>query len=95
MPPVRRPFQSFIQDETARWHCAARREIAEQSEEAPAARAAQPSRNDGTWKAPAGCFGGDARGAEKGAQPHNRPPLPPAAQAAKIKEKRKLRARRA
>ena len=32
----------------------------------------------GQWQkreSPAGCFGGDARGAEKGAQPHNRPRL--------------------
>jgi len=64
-----------IQRMVARWHCAARREIAERSEEAPGAEAAQPSRNVGKGKAPAGCFGGDARGAEKGAQPHNRPRL--------------------
>ena len=71
-------LRPFIQRYTARWHCAARREIAERSEEAPGAEAAQPSRNVGCWKAPAGCFGGDARGAEKGAQPHNRPRLAPA-----------------
>ena len=64
-----------IQSGGDRWHCAARREIAERSEEAPAARAAQPSWSGGNGKAPAGCFGGDARGAEKGAQPHNRPRL--------------------
>ena len=45
------------------------------SEEAPGAEAAQPSWNVGNGKAQAGCFGGDARGAEKGAQPHNRPRL--------------------
>jgi len=67
--------QSPIQRESARWHCAARREITERSEEAPGAEAAQPSQNVGCWKTPAGCFGGDARGAEKGAQPHNRPRL--------------------
>ena len=43
--------------------------------EAPAAEAAQPSQAGGNWKAQGGCFGGDARGAEKGAQPHNRPRL--------------------
>ena len=32
----------------------------------------------GEATSPAGCFGGDARGAEKGAQPHNRPRLAPA-----------------
>ena len=67
--------RSLTQRMSARWHCAARREIAERSEEAPAAEAAQPSRSVGSWKTPAGCFGGDARGAEKGAQPHNRPRL--------------------
>ena len=71
-------FRPFIQRYTTCWHCTARREIAERSEEAPGAEAAQPSRNVGCWKAPAGCFGGDARGAEKGAQPHNRPRLAPA-----------------
>ena len=68
----------LTQGEGARWHCAARREIAERSEEAPEAKAAQPSCNVGSWKTPTGCFGGDARGAEKGAQPHNRPRLAPA-----------------
>ena len=71
-------LRSLIQREGARWHCAARREIAERSEEAPEAKAAQPSWNVGSWKTPGGCFGGDARGAEKGAQPHNRPRLAPA-----------------
>ena len=37
----------LIQGEGARWHCAARREITERSEEAPAAEAAQPSCNEG------------------------------------------------
>jgi len=74
---MRRP-RPFIQREGVQWHCVARREIAERSEEAPAAIAAQPSRNVGSWKTQAGCFGGDARGAEKGAQPHNRPRLAPA-----------------
>ena len=64
----------FIQGETLRWHCAARREIAERSEEAPEAAAAQPSRNGGNGKPQRGASG-DARGAEKGAQPHNRPRL--------------------
>ncbi|SCM72907.1 hypothetical protein KL86DES1_20911 [uncultured Desulfovibrio sp.] len=68
-------MKTRMQREVARWHCAARREIAERSEETPGAAAAQPSRNVGSWKTPAGCFGGDARGAEKGAQPHNRPRL--------------------
>ena len=68
-------FRPFIQRYTTCWHCAARREIAERSEEAPGAKAAQPSQNVGNGKAQAGCFGGDARGAEKGAQPHNRPRL--------------------
>ena len=43
-----------MQREGVRRHCAARREIAERSEEAPGAEAAQPSRNDGVWKAPKG-----------------------------------------
>ena len=72
---MRRPPRSLIQREAPRWHCAARREITERSEEAPEAKAAQPSPTCGNWKTPAGCFGGDARGAEKGAQPHNRPRL--------------------
>ncbi|SCM71725.1 hypothetical protein KL86DES1_20159 [uncultured Desulfovibrio sp.] len=42
---------TFIQGETLRWHCAARREITERSEEAPAAIAAQPSWSDGNGKA--------------------------------------------
>ena len=75
--PMRHLGQFPMLREGVRWHCAARREIAERSEEAPGAEAAQPSRNDGNWKAQAGCFGGDARGAEKGAQPHNRPRLAP------------------
>ncbi|VZH33722.1 protein of unknown function [Desulfovibrio sp. 86] len=41
----------LIQREPARWHCAARREITERSEEAPGAEAAQPSQNGGVWKA--------------------------------------------
>ena len=43
---------AHIQREGVRWHCAARREIAERSEEAPGAEAAQPSVNGGIWKAP-------------------------------------------
>ena len=78
LDPMRHLGQFPMLREGVRWHCAARREIAERSEEAPGAEAAQPSRNVGCWKAPAGCFGGDARGAEKGAQPHNRPRLAPA-----------------
>ena len=55
-----------MQRMVARWHCAARREIAERSEEAPGAEAAQPSWNYGNGKALAGCFGGDARGGREG-----------------------------
>ena len=50
---LRRP-QAFSQRKSAQWHCAARREIAERSEEAPEAKAAQPSRNDGNVPMPAG-----------------------------------------
>ena len=50
-PHCQRDVSTRIQGEIARWHCAARREIAERSEEAPAAEAAQPSRNYGEWKA--------------------------------------------
>ena len=39
------------QSEAHGWHYAARREIAERSEEAPAAGAAQPLLNYGVWKA--------------------------------------------
>ncbi len=73
---------TLIQRESARWHCAARREITERSEEAPEAKDAQPSRNDGIWKAlegypvgveryesPAGSSGGSAEGASEGRQP--------------------------
>ena len=56
----------FIQGETLRWHCAARREIAERSEEAPEATAAQPSWNVGSWKTPGGCFGGGCKGGREG-----------------------------
>ena len=42
---------TLTQGEITRWHCAARREISERSEEAPEAKAAQPSENDGIWKA--------------------------------------------
>ena len=42
-----------------------------------------------------GCSGGDARGAEEGAQPHNRPPLPHAAQASQTLVSVNLPARRA
>ena len=68
--------------ESARWHCAARREITERSEEAPKAKAAQPSRNDEIRKTfegytvevesydnPAGSSGGSAEGASEGRQP--------------------------
>ncbi|SCM72646.1 hypothetical protein KL86DES1_20752 [uncultured Desulfovibrio sp.] len=44
-------FPTLTQGEITRWHCAARREIAERSEEAPGAEAAQPSQNGGIWKA--------------------------------------------
>ena len=65
--PMRHLGQFPMQRKSVRWHCAARREITERSEEAPGAYAAQPSPNCGNWKTPGGCFGGDARGAEKGA----------------------------
>ena len=38
---MKRLYRAYIQGESVRWHCAARREIAERSEEAPAAIAAQ------------------------------------------------------
>ncbi|SCM72648.1 hypothetical protein KL86DES1_20753 [uncultured Desulfovibrio sp.] len=44
-------FPKLTQGEIARWHCVAHREIAERSEEAPGAKAAQPSQNGGIWKA--------------------------------------------
>jgi len=75
------------QSEAHGWHCAARREIAERSEEAPAAGAAQPSRNYGEWKAlggqpvgvevcdkPSGVVRGECRGGLGGAAAPNRPP---------------------
>ena len=40
----RRLHRSLVQRETARWHCATRREIAERSEEAPEAAAAQAAK---------------------------------------------------
>ena len=46
-----RRLRPLIQRKVVRWHCVARREIAERSEEAPAAKAAQPSWNGGIWKA--------------------------------------------
>ena len=80
-------LRPFIQRYTARWHCAARREIAERSEEAPEAEAAQPSRNGGIWKAlkgqpvgvemydkPSGVVRGECRGGLGGAAAPNRPP---------------------
>jgi len=82
---------ALIQGETLRWHCAARREIAERSEEAPGAKAAQPSRNVGRWKAlegypvgvgiydkPGGVVRGECRGGLGGAAAPNRPPSAPA-----------------
>ena len=75
------------QSEIHGWHCAARREIAERSEEAPAAGAAQPSENGGIWKAPkgqpvgvevydklSGVVRGECRGGLGGAAAPNRPP---------------------
>ena len=44
-------LRPLIQRESVLWHCAARREITERSEEAPEAEAAQPSWNGGIWKA--------------------------------------------
>ena len=73
-----------MQRKSARWHCAARREITERSEEAPAANAAQPSPGNGIRKAQGGDPGGVQRGPRRGAAP-NRPPLPPAAQAAQMR----------
>ena len=85
--PMRHLGQFPMQREGVRWHCAARREIAERSEEAPAAEAAQPSRNDGVWKAPkgksvgveigdkpSGVVRGECRGGLGGAAAPNRPP---------------------
>ena len=77
----------FDQIQSLRWHYAARREIAERSEEAPGAEAALPSVNGGIWKAPEGQPvgvgiydkpqrgrpGGVQRGPRRGAAP-NRPP---------------------
>ena len=60
------PPRPHIQREGAHRHCAARREIAERSEEAPGAKAAQPSWNIESWKTQAGCFGGVLRGGCKG-----------------------------
>ena len=52
LPPANQMFpRPCIQRGGACWHCAARREIAERSEEAPGAEAAQPSWNGGIWKA--------------------------------------------
>ena len=73
------------------WHCAARREIVERSEEAPEAEAAQPSENAGIWKTlkgysvgvgiydkPSGVVRGECRGGLGGAAAPNRPPSAPA-----------------
>ena len=81
----------FSQRGGARWHCAARREIAERSEEAPEAEAAQPSENAGIWKTlkgysvgvgiydkPSGVVRGECRGGLGGAAAPNRPPSAPA-----------------
>ena len=43
-------LRPLMQRESAHWHCAARREITERSEEAPGAKAAQPSQNGEIWK---------------------------------------------
>ena len=50
-------------------------ERAQRGKEAPAARAACPRSTRDADNPLRGCFGGDARGAAKGAQPHNRPHL--------------------
>jgi len=81
----------LIERKSARWHCAARREITERSEEAPGAIAAQPSWNGGIWKAlegwpvgvevydkPSGVVRGECRGGLGGAAAPNRPPSAPA-----------------
>ncbi|OXS28947.1 MAG: hypothetical protein BCS36_09425 [Desulfovibrio sp. MES5] len=57
------------QSKAHRWHCAARREIAERSEEAPVAEAAQPSRDYGMRKAQRGRPGGVQRGPRRGGSP--------------------------
>ena len=87
LDPMRHLGQFPMQREGVRWHCAARREIAERSEEAPGAEAAQPSRNAGVWKAPkgqpvgvgiydkpSGVVRGECRGGLGGAAAPNRPP---------------------
>jgi len=51
-------------------------ERAQRVREAPAAKTRRP-RHAKVVENLRGCFGGDARGAEKGAQPHNRPRLAP------------------
>ena len=58
----------FMQGENGGWHCAARREITERSEEAPAAKDAQPSKGDGRGKARR-VLRGECRGGLGGAQP--------------------------
>ena len=65
------------QGNTHRWHCAARREIAERSEEAPEAIAAQPSPICGGWKAQGGKRGECRGGLARGRSPLHRPLLPP------------------
>ena len=66
--PMRHLGQFPMQREGVRWHCAARREIAERSEEAPGAEAAQPSWSGGIWKALEGQSVGvwDIRQAQRG-----------------------------
>ena len=54
LDPMRHLGQFPMQREGVRWHCAARREIAERSEEAPGAKAAQPSWNGVNGKARGG-----------------------------------------
>ena len=58
----------FMQGENGGWRCAARREITERSEEAPAAKDAQPSKGDGRGKARR-VLRGECRGGLGGAQP--------------------------
>ena len=88
------PPRPHIQRESVRWHCAARREITERSEEAPAAKAAQPSRNDGSGKSQRGASGGMQGGPRRGRSPITGPALPPP-EAAQTKIKKSPRARRA
>ena len=84
----------FMQGENGGWRCAARREITERSEEAPAAKDAQPSKGDGRGKARR-VLRGECRGGLGGAQPLTGPLCRTPRRRPKQDQRKSLRARRA